>query len=233
MKHWPILFFTLVLFGCSDPKSVVIPQNTANWEKELKASVEKLPDEDKKLLVDYILRVTMAQAFGGEGVPVGTTIGSAINNQKQWVAEQERKAAEEKALKETVLQEKAALQRQIDETLVVTLVKHGLEKGKFEFEDRLYFEIALQNKGKKEITGVSGELKFIDMFDKEIGAITFKFTDGIKADTTTTWTGRRSYNQFMDNDRELANLKDGKFKTQFVPEMIVFADGTKIGMSGG
>ena len=92
------------------------------------------------------------------------------------------------------------------------------------------FRIGAQNKTSKVVVGVSGEIKFIDVFDKEVGAVSFGMSERIEPGSTSIWTGGRDYNQFLDEHRAVWNLEQGKYTTRFVPEMVVFEDGSRLGV---
>ena len=78
------------------------------------------------------------------------------------------------------------------------------------------------------VVGVAGEIKFIDVFDKEVGAVTFRISENIAPNQSAIWVGGRDYNQFSDTHRAVWNLTEGKYTTKFVPNMVVYADGTKL-----
>lgn len=224
-----LVIFTSLLFlaSCTGAKNTVIPADMSKWDTELKPSIDKLSDEDKALLAGYLMRSKMGEAFGGK-TEQGITIGKAIENQKSWKAEQDKKALEAKLLKEKLEQEQAALQKQVDEMLTVTVLSMKLEKASFQTNQVI--KLGFKNNGTKDISGIKGAVHFIDMFDKEIGSLGFSFTDGIKAGGTAKWGGSRHYNQFMDEHRALAGLEEGKYTTRFKPEMIVFKDGSKLAL---
>lgn len=224
-----ISILTIVLAGCGDPKGTVIPSDMSKWDTDLKPSIAKLSEEDKKLFAGYIMRAKMGEAFGGKGVTEGTTIGQGIEQQKKWMQEQEIKAAEQRALKEKIQKERVETTKKINDAVTIAVTDLHLEKERF--EEKQIIKIALQNKGTQDITGVKGKIKFIDIFDKEVGSIAFSYDDGIKAGETATWSGARRYNQFIAEHKAIANLQEGKYKTIFEPEAIVYADGKKISIS--
>ena len=182
------------------------------------------------------MRAKMGEAFGGKGIPPGTTIGQAIEAQKKLVAEQKQKEAEAAALKAKLQKEIAEARRVIDEAVVVTVIKLWRSRKDFDagrFSDAQAIKLGFQNKTTKGIAGVSGKMVFTDMFDKKISDVHFSFDDGIKAGGTATWTGSRRINQFDSEDRALANIAEGKYTAKFEPEMIVFVDGTKLRVPAG
>jgi hypothetical protein len=102
-----IVLVTLALFGCSGPKDTVVPTDIAKWETELKSSIEKLTEEDKKLFLGFVMRAKLGEVFGGKGLEEGLTIGKAIEKQKAWIEEQGQKEAEAKLLKQKLEAERA------------------------------------------------------------------------------------------------------------------------------
>lgn len=221
-----IVLVTLALFGCSGPKDTVVPTDIAKWETELKSPIEKLTEEDKKLFLGFVMRAKLGEVFGGKGLEEGLTIGKAIEKQKAWIEEQGQKEAEAKLLKQKLEAERAALRKQVDDLLTVTVLKLKLVNESYS-ENQL-IELGFQNKGQKDILGIKGTVKFIDIFDKEVGAVGFSYDDGLKAGASGTWKGSRRYNQFIESHKAVANLEEGKYKTRFEPEIIVFTDGTKL-----
>jgi hypothetical protein len=44
------------------------------------------------------------------------------------------------------------------------------------------------------------------------------------------WIGTRDYNQFVAEHKAVWNLEEGQYTTRFIPEAVVFEDGTKLTM---
>ena len=232
MKHIAVILLTIfTLYGCSKPTDTVIPSDTSTWDKELAPELKKLPDSDREKVVAYLMRAKMGEVFNGKGIPPGVTIGQALEAQKKWDTEQAAKRAEEESLKKKLEQERADNLEKLNKAVTVTLLaKRELPKnydiGRYrEYQE---FKIGVKNNSDKAIIGVSGELKFIDVFDKEVGAVNFAISENIEAGKSVTWTGGRDYNQFLDTHRAVWNLEDGKYTTKFEPEAVVFKDGTKL-----
>lgn len=226
------LLAAVLLAACSKATDTIIPSDMSKWDAELAPIVKKLSEEDQKLLIGYVMRAKVGQAFGGkEGIPMGTTVGDALDNQKKWMAEEEKKAAEAKALKEKMLKEQADAQAAIDNAATVTLIEKQQRYKNFDlrrFSDEQVFVIGVHNKSGKAIAGISGSLEFIDIFDKKVGGVSFRMTENIAPGGDAKWTGTRDYNQFIDAHKSVWNLEAGKFSTRFKPEAVVFADGTKL-----
>lgn len=226
-----ILVAAIVLNGCSKPTDAVIPTDMSKWDKELAPELKKLPDADREHVAAYLMRAKMGEVFGAKGIPPGTTVGQALEAQKKWIAEQAEKRAQEEALKRKLEQERASAIKQLNDAVTVTLLaKRELPKnydaGRYsEYQE---FRIGVQNNTTKTVVGVAGEIKFIDVFDKEVGAVSFRISENIEPGKSFTWSGGRDYNQFLDTHRAVWNLEEGKYTTTFDPEMVVFKDGTKL-----
>ena len=178
-----------------------------------------------------MMRAKMGEVFGGKGVPPGTTIGQALDGQKKFEAEQAAKRAEEDALKKKLDQERTAATEQLNKAVTVTLLaKQELPKNydAGRYSEYQQFRIGVQNNSDRAVMGVSGEIKFIDVFDKEVGGVNFRISENIEQGKSATWTGGRDYNQFLEAHRAVWSLENGKYTTRFLPEMVVFKDGTKL-----
>jgi hypothetical protein len=225
------LVLLAMLTGCSRPAEVVIPSDASTWDKELAPAVKQLNEEDRKLATGFIMRAKMGEVFGGKGIPFGTTLGDAIAQQKTWLAEQaeaERKAA---ALKADVEKQQATYAAKVAGAVTVSLVAKEARFKNYDvgrYSDQQVFKIAVKNTSDKPIVGVSGKIEFVDVFDKVVGAVGFGISEKLDPGASTVWTGSRDYNQFLDTHRAVWNLEDGKYKTRFKPDAIVYADGTKL-----
>lgn len=220
-----------LLTACSKPRDEVIPQDMATWEKSLAPSIQKLSEEDRKLFLGYVMRAKMGEVFGGKGVPMGTTVGQAIEDQKAFQTKMEVQAAEAEALKKKLESERSAAQAQMAGAVIVTL----LEKSQLsrDYDARRYnevqvFRVGIRNASDKELRGVSGTLEFINIFEKKVGTVNFEIAQSIKPGKDFVWTGSRDYNQFLDEHKALWNLEEGKYTTRFIPEALIYADGTKV-----
>lgn len=218
----------------------------STWDKELGPVIQKLSEEDRKHFALFVARTKMTEAFNknSSGITFGTTVGQAIEQQKKWAAEMEVKAAEERALREKKAKEeaelkakleaeKAAVTKAINDAVTVTLVSKKELPSDFRagrYSEYQQFNIGIQNNSDKTIAGVSGELEFVDLFDKVVGAVNFRITENIAAGRSYTWIGGRDYNQFLANHKAVWNLSPGEFKTRFIPEAVIYADGSKLKM---
>lgn len=217
----PFLAVALMLSACSKPTDAVIPSDKASWDEKLTPEVKKLSDPDREKIEAYLVRARRGEVFGG--IPLGTTIGQAIDAQTEWENEQAVKRAEEENLK-----------RKLEQVAAVTLIaRHKVPKdyGLGRHGEYQEFLIKVQNNSEKPIVGVSGRIEFIDLFDKEVGSVYFKISESIAPGKSVAWSGRQDYNPSMDAHRGVWNLEEGKYTTRFTPEMVVFDDGTKLAVS--
>lgn len=220
---------SLLLVGCSNPKSAQIPTDPNKWE-ELKPQIEKLNEEDKKLLTQYLMRKGMGAAFGGDGIEAGTTVGDAIKEQQKWFEDKDAKEKAQAELKAKIEAENAAVKKQMDGVLTAAIVsKSG--HARYEYIDKITdigFQLAFENHSDKDIAGFKGVISFKDMFGDTIKNLTLSYDDGVKAKSTAKYEGSTDYNEFMGEDSKLLNTDLDKIKFEFKPSVIMFTDGTKI-----
>lgn len=220
---------SLFLVGCSNPKSAKIPTDPEKWE-ELKPQIEKLNEEDKKLLTQFLMRKGMGAAFGGDGIEPGTTVGDAIKEQKKWLEDKDAKEKAQAELKAKIEAENAAVKKQMDGILTAAIVsKSG--HARYEYIDKITdieFQLAFENHSDKDIAGFKGIISFKDMFGDPIKNLTLSYDDGVKAKSIAKYEGSTDYNEFMAEDTKLLNTDLDKIKFEFKPSVIMFTDGTKI-----
>lgn len=224
-------FALLLMAGCSKPTDTLIPTDVATWDKDLAPSIKKLSDADRKKIGYYLARAQVGQLAGQKGVPLGTTVGDALAEQTKWEAAQAAEEVKEQALKKKMEAERAASIEKINKAVTVTLL--GKRELYSDFSagrtsDYQEFRVGVMNSGDKAVDGVSGELVFIDIFGKELGKAGFRISEKIEPGKTYTWVGGRDYNKYIDTHRAIWNLEEGKYKTRFVPDTILFSDGSKL-----
>lgn len=230
----------LVLSACTKPTDVVIPSDVSAWDRDLAPVVKKLGTEDQKLLQGYLMRAKLSESLGGAagGIPFGTTVGQALLEQRKWMQEEEKRLAEQKkreeeeqALKARLVAEAAAEKAAMEKAVAVVLVsKQQLPSNPRagRYSEQQGFTIGVTNRSEKTVTGVSGTLNFVDRFDVVVGAVSFRMTQEIQPGFDAAWEGVRDYNQFIKEHRAVWNLSEGEYTTRFVPEVILFADGSRL-----
>lgn len=231
MKKVTVLALMLfALTACKNPKDVPLSTDSDTWNDEVKSAFGKLPEDDKKAVMGYVVRAKIGQAFGGLHIET-VTIGEAIERQHKWAKEKSDSDAAQEALKKQILEKDAAFQKALEKILTVSVLKKTLLPSDYQqsrYSEEQYFKLAIKNSGSKDIAGVEGKVFFYDMFDKEQGELAFSYDEGIKAGEAKIWEGSRHYNQFLPEHKSLALLGDGKYTTRFKAETIVFLDGTKL-----
>lgn len=255
--RWFVAVFlgALLLAGCKkDPHSVVLPEHMEEADDSLKEALQALPPSERGLLAAYLIRHQLAATFGGkEEIPPNTTVGAAIQEQQQWVAqrkqeeavrqkkeEQERaveaqKKAEADALRAKVEQERTALNAKASAAVQVALLSikvepHDLDAGRL--SDSLLLQFAFKNSTNQPISGVKGDAVIKDQFGSVIDNATVSMSDDITAGETKIWVGSRDFNRFRKEDNALADADFQKIQFSFTPKIIVFKDGTKIEVGG-
>jgi hypothetical protein len=229
------LFLAAFVFlaACSDPRNTPIPSDPDKWETQLAPAIKKLTDEERGLVAAYMMRSKFGEAFGGKAMPAGITIRDAIAAQREFVREEQRREAEAKELRERVERERAEAQRQIDAALTVAFVGKSYSPADYSsgsYQDELNVSFAFENKSIKSIAGFKGKARFEDMFGDEISENNISYDETIPPGKAVRWRGSINYNQFMSEHVKLRTTPTDKIKFRFIPQVVLFTDGTKLEM---
>lgn len=225
----------LVLSGCNGAKNTEIPTDLQSMDS-IKPEMEKLEPEERELVAGYIMRHTIGAAFGEktDGIPKGTTIGAAIDEQRKFIADRKLEEAKQAALKAELEARREAAARQMRDAVTVTLVSKKIEVERgysgIVMDEHFAASFGYQNNTDKTVAGVKGYLSIKDLFGDEISGFAISNDQTIEPGKSITWKGSRSVKYAIgdNNDRKLAGLDDTKYKVVWEPKMIVFTDGTKL-----
>ena len=224
------LLITCSISGCNDPRKAVLP-NDLNSEEGTKfaENIKKLPEQDKELLASYILRKEMAKAFGSTTTPVGVTVQQAIDEQKAWM---DKTKAEEKAKKDHADKLKAEKDAKIQEAktaLNVIVFDKKVIAG--DFDKRLVLSFEFANKTNKKIDGIKGVVKFKNKFGDDVSGVGISEPSlVIEPNQSVKINLSKSVNEFISEDRTFAETELKDLTYEFIPEQILFKDGSKIVM---
>lgn len=112
----------------------------------------------------------------------------------------------------------------------VKLIDKGFQAAdiyKGTYQDYITMKFELTNKTDKDVKGVQGNTIFYDIFDNQIYQSTFSYDQGILASGTATWDATIEYNEFMDDHQKLKTTNLENIRLEWVPEVIIYSDGTK------
>jgi hypothetical protein len=219
-----IIAITCLLISCRDARDLELSKMT---EEQSKALDKKLNGEETRLLMGYMMRQGVSEAFGGKGAPNGITVRQAINEQREFLEKQKQEEAKAEELKKKVEAERKAKQEEFARLLSAALVSKKNVDGEFG-QKYVSMEMAFENKTDKDMIGVKGILKIADVFGDTINNVSFSYDRGVPAGKTSTYKGQIDINRFMDKDMKLWNTDFDKLKTTFDVSTIIYKDGTKI-----
>lgn len=227
--HSAILGFALLLAACNSTYGEPLPDSPDS--PAMKEIAEGLSDDDKKLLVGYLMRREMANAFNDTGLNDGvTTVGEALTAQEKWAANlsEEQQRAEE--LKAEVEAERQVVADEIRKTITVAfvdakLIPENYRAGRYNSYEALTF--AIENKGQKAIKAVKGEAVFLDTFGDEYVRVPMQIEEPIPAKERKSVELGMELNEFMDEHKKIMQL-DANYDFRFVADHIVFEDGSEI-----
>ena len=163
------------------------------------------------------------------------TVGKAIELQRNFQADQTIEEAKQLALKDRLRAEREVAEKAMREAVTVTLVSKSLKEERgasgMVLDEKIEVVFGYKNNSTKDIAGVKGRISVRDLFGDELSAFQVSNDESIKSGASITWTGGRSIRYAMgssNKDMKLTELGDGKYTTQWNPQVIIFADGTKL-----
>ena len=222
-------FVALLLVACNSVNDEPLPQSAD--DPVLAKVAENLDDDEKKLLVGYLMRREMAKTFGGQTLPDGAkTVGEALKAQKDWVSNLSESQQKAEALKTEVQEKRKAVADQIGKTVTVAFISAEFVPSSFEsgvYEDSEYLTFAVQNLGAKPIKALKGEAIFIDTFGDEYVRVPMQFEEAVAPKEKKTIELGMEINKFMDEHKKIMQLDSAK-KFRFEADQIVFADGSTV-----
>lgn len=200
--------------SCSSPLDK--KYNKESFESDITELKESnvLSEDDLKLLAGEVLR----SAFANEDLN-GTSYGQIIENAKIRKAEQDRLAEQARIEEENRI-------KMFDSTLTVAMYDKGYQK--VSYEDFLTYSFIFSNKSSKDIRAFKGRVVINDLFETEIKSISLTVDDLIKAGASIRETYTSDYNQFRDEDVRLRNKDMEDLIVSWIPEKVIFNDGTTI-----
>lgn len=146
-------------------------------------------------------------------------------------AQEEAKKAHEDHLRQELVEEQAEAKKQLDDAVTVVLVAKGFRQVNpraHEFQAHHTYTFGFRNKTDKNILGVKGTARFCDLFGDEIQSITVSYDTPIPAGQSASWSAQSLFNQFVAKQVKLRDTAQDKLQFSFSPEVILFADGTKL-----
>lgn len=230
------------LFGACGTDVRDQPLTMAAIEEHQEQVKEELTDEEKQLLMAYVARHTMGDAFAAafsgedpgenakdilaENLDGSVTIGKAINKQRTWREEQEaRRAEEQRRAEEAAAQREAELER-LRGLVSVNVVEKGFRE--IDYSDYITLEVVIANNSEQDVEGVKGRLVFNDIFGDEIMSVGIKEDQPVAAAEQRVERYTLDYNQFMDDHKKLRNTDLDRMEVDWEPMTILFSDGTRV-----
>lgn len=229
MRLLSTIVAALMLGACNSVSGEPLP--TSAEDPALAEIGKKLNDEERRLLIGYLMRREMAKAFGGASLPDGVkTVGDALEAQRKWAANLSESEQKAEALKAEVQQKRKVAADQIARTVTVAFIGanyHPSSFGSGNYQDVERFTFAVHNLGAKAIKALKGDAVFIDTFGDEFVRVPMQFEEVVQRGEKKTIELEMEINQFMDEHKKIMSLDSTK-KFRFEPDQIVFEDSSSI-----
>lgn len=137
---------------------------------------------------------------------------------------------EDNTIKEARREPESNLTAKLKQVVDVEVVDKGFTSADFSngpYDSTINFSFKFINNGFKDVRGVQGVVIFYDIFDNEVYRSSISYDDGVPAQRSVIWKAGISFNQFMDSDVKLKSMDLEDLKYEWVPNTIIYTDGTK------
>ena len=229
-----VVICSLLLSGCSkDPRDIrITAKNRDTFMDEIK-DMKGLTVDETRLLIAFQIRRGMANALGSSSSdPSGKTIGELLVELKKQASEERTEADRQKRLADEAKAKADAAAAELRKSIDLTVFEKGFIPSNpmaGRYSDQIVIKCAYQNGSTKDIRAFRGKVQFTDLFGAEIFTTNLTISDPISAGAKGSWTGVIEYNQFLRADQQLRNTELKDMKVVWIPESVIFVDGSKIG----
>jgi hypothetical protein len=204
------------LFLDSSPRSIKLDAPVAEVIERNAAALRKLSAEDKKLLAGFILR----QAFNPD-IPADN-IGEAIDNQKEFAAAS-IKRREQEAEEEMVIEQRREEKHQShSKGIKIEVVDKYMHEG--EYKTTTALKVKFTNTSGKDIRAVEYDLIIRDLFGDVVRTLNVKAPTRVPTGKALLSSYHYRYNQYIDEDMALANMKLENMKISWRIASIIYDD---------
>lgn len=218
-KQFLIFIITILIISCSSPLDK--PYKKDNIEEDVIELKKSLSEDELEILTGYIALKSL-----GNDKMLGKTYGNLLDEAKELKEELRLKREEEKKLAEKAKIEEAEKVKRLGGALTVSLFEKGFAK--YNYQDYITYKFVFENKKDKDIKAFTGQIIFNDLFDKKISSLNLTYDDGVSANSIKNWNAQTDYNQFMDKDVALKNKDVEDLKVEWIPEKIIYKDGSTL-----
>lgn len=215
--HTHIYFF----ISCSDPLDKPYNENTFASDAVKIGESKKLTPEEVEIFAKFIV----ASKLTGKDL-TGKTYKQIVADAKEAKIKfeteqnaQEKRAAEERAKQEAMLQA-------LKDSLSVNL--YDIKTSTENYHSVGVFKLLYNNKTAKKIRAFKGSVIFRDLFDKQLYGLEITDDGGLKPKTEIKWELEADLNPFIQEHKIFMAKKITDLKITWEPEKIIFEDGTTL-----
>jgi hypothetical protein len=206
--------------SCSNIKNEKVTDENKDKILNQISTSKDLKDEERQLLVAYVVRQNIGNIFGGgkPGLPTGKTVGEMIAEQRQWAAQEKAEEDRQKQLGAAV----AGRQAEMRNVISVALYRFTPLEAEDVMTGGVEVGYAYENRSTKDVRAFEGEVAFKDILGNDLANIPLKVLNPLKTGEKASATARHYFMAY--GNLEGKKLED--VKIEWRPQKILFADGT-------
>lgn len=232
-----ILVAGVCLLACSDPRDTTIPPDPARWDTELRSSLDRLSTDERRLVSSYLSRKRGGAARTGQPVAEGVTVRQAIQEERDYQQADAARRSVARGQQDEQERLRKEYEGQVKAVLPVALFsKHvapaDLSTGRGGEYMALVFEF--RNLGPRDVAQFRGTLRLADSFRGDpLRSLPVSYGEPIAAGASVLWEAVVPLDPFATSDLRLKNTDAPQIAVTLFPEIVLFADGTRLVMPPG
>ena len=212
---YAMFLFTMMACGSEPLDHVYDEKKSFNTVAEIAQSDSAVGNALLATLIRYQMSGTALQ---------GKTYRQIYDEGFLWIEEQKRIEQEEETARQRAIKHEQDRVQRLRDIVIVTCIDKGFTKANY--SEYITYTFAIENLTDRPIKAVKGGIKFTDLFDELITKVNFTYDENIPAKTIKKYEATTNYNSFDSDDNTLRGKSLENLKVSWMPEKIIFEDGT-------
>jgi hypothetical protein len=203
------------------------------WDTELRPALDRLSQDERRLVSSYLARKRGEAARTGQPVAEGLTVRQAIQEERDYQQADAARRTAARSQQDELERQRKEYEGQVKAVLPVALFSKYVAPADLSTGSRggeymaLVFEF--RNLGTGDVAQFRGTLRLSDSFRGDpLRSLTVDYTERIPAGGSALWEAALSLDPFATSDLRLKNTDTSQIAVTLLPEIVQFADGTRL-----
>lgn len=250
MRRLVVVLMLVALAGCGKPGDIIFGADPLKQISDQGDKFKKLPENDRNMLVGYIMKTEMRRTMGAKNLPqiTGKTVNEVLADaavekikideidRAEKAKDEERRLtkikleAEAAALKQQAIEEQRKVIDKINSAVLVAITDRIIieeDDSRGIYRGGIKFKYTIKNKTEKEINLLKGSISFVDATGDKVGALQDEFDIKIPPNATinTVTKGYWEASILAEDVKAIMAHDFNSMTASFTPKSISFTGG--------